>query len=118
MGNKKTNIEHLRDLINDHVGEKHKDECLEFLEEIENEYEKMSDEVKTAESRADDAESELKNVQDELECSCEINTRLGPNDNIRYEAGNLNAQSMMEALKETIERGIPMLKVENAIRAL
>lgn len=91
---------------------------MEFLEEIQNEQTELADEVISAESRADDAESELVNVQGELEYSSEINTRLGPNDNIRYEAGNLNAASLMDALKEAVERGIPMLKIENALRAL
>ena len=118
MGNKKTNIEYLRDIIEKHVGETNKDEALEFLEAIENDYNDLKDEKVSEETRADEAETALQNIKDDAEYTSVINTGMGSNDNIRWDAPNISAKTMMEELAEAIGRGVPLLKIENVLRAL
>lgn len=101
----KTNIEHLRDLINDHVGEKQKDECLEFLESIETDQSELADEVKDLESKLDNAENA---ETDEPEYDNEIDVRMGPNDNLYWKCDNLAIQPIMEAIDEALKTTTPL----------
>lgn len=96
MGNKKTNIEYLRELISDHIGEKNKDEALEFLESIENGYSEMKDKIE-----------ELEDAEDP-KYDNEIDVRMGANDNLYWKCHNLAIASLMETLGEYINTTSPV----------
>ena len=112
MGNKKTNIEYLRDIIDMHIGQANKDEALEFLESIETDQSELKDEIKDLEDKLEYGDD------DEPEYDCEIDVRMGANDNLYWKCNNMAGKQMMEELGEAIGRGIPLLKIENVLRAL
>lgn len=101
MSNKKSNIEYLRDLISDYMGDKHKDEALEFLEAIQTDQSEMKEEIKDLENREDPE-------PDEPEYDNEIDVRMGPNDNLYWKCDNLAISSLMETLGEQIDTTSPV----------
>ena len=112
---KKTNIQHLRDLIKDN------DEACEFLDAIENELEDanaettdLEDEVKKLELRNSELSTEITELQEEKELSNIIKTPIG---NIQWEANNLQHIAIFEALAEKVKYMSP-LKIEAAIKSL
>lgn len=112
---KKTNIEHLRDLIKDN------NEAIEFLdaiqEELENEKaasDNFKDEVRYLESAKNELENEISYLKEEMECNNFIKT---PQGIIKWEADNLQHIAILEALSEKINSKSP-IEIEAAINAL
>lgn len=112
----KTNYEFLQEILASN------EEGLEFLEgfksEKENEIDTLKDEISTKETEIDDRDSTIKEMEEEWEYSDVIDTKLGANGDIKWEADNLAAKSMMEELDNAIRRGIPLMNIENILRQL
>ncbi len=101
MQKEKTNIEHLRAIINEKMFDK--DEALEFLEAIEDDIKTLEDDD-TVQSELDSANEkilELENELDEMELGKKIECGLGV---ISYETDNLQLDLLMENLEERIKK--------------
>lgn len=101
MSNEKTNIEHLRAIINEKMFDK--DEALEFLEAIEEEMEN-NDTITDLQDQLDKAETKIYELEDELNEEPEpdniIDCGIGT---IEWEADNVQLQLLMENLEERIK---------------
>jgi len=100
MSNEKTNIEHLRDIINKEMFMK--DEALEFLEAIEDEIKDLEDD-ETLQGELDTANEriiELENEVEEMELGNKIECGIGY---IQWETDNVQLELIMEALEERIK---------------
>lgn len=108
---KKTNSDYLRELIEKHIEGANKDEALEFLEAIDNEVSDLRGAIKDLEDAAEleGEEPEYKN---------KIETNFGSKGVIKWTVDNILCRSMMEELDDAIRRGVPVLKIENLLRAL
>lgn len=87
MKSEKTNIEHLRDIIEKEMF--NKVEALEFLDAIEDELEKTSSEL-------DDANDGVREYEGENTIDCGIG-------NIEWSADNIQLIALMENLEERIK---------------
>lgn len=97
MSNEKTNIEHLRAILDEKLFDK--DEALEFLDAIEGE-------ITTLEDKKSDLEDEIDSFKDnvnELEESQTENTIDCGIGKIDYSADNLQLELLMENLAERIK---------------
>lgn len=122
MSNKKqqkSNVEYLRDYI---AGN---DEANEFLNAIESELSQKDEEISSLESdnhfndlKINDLENEIETLEEEKEYEDTIDTKMGTKEAIRWQAPNQACKTMMEELDNAISRGVPLLKIENVLRAL
>lgn len=48
----------------------------------------------------------------------EIDIKMGGSEMLEWQCGNMAAQTMMDELKNTIDRGVSLQKIENALRSL
>lgn len=112
----KSNYDYLKEAL---VGNT---EGLEFLEGFKSDYEKvvenLTDEISKKDEEIDEKDTTITEMGREAEYFEEVDTRLGANDNIRFDAPNLAAKNMMEELQNAIHRGISLVKIENILRAL
>lgn len=90
MSNEKTNIEHLRAILDEKLFDK--TEALEFLDAIEEEITSLEDEVDTYKDKV----NELEENQTENTIECGIGK-------IEWSADNVQLQLLMENLEERIK---------------
>lgn len=95
----KTNIEHLRSIIDAEMF--NKEEALEFLDSIESEIEQAQSETNSEISKLEEKVEELENEElgNEIECG------IGK---IQWEADNLQLELLMENLEERIKEYGPL----------
>lgn len=93
MSNEKSNIEHLRDIINKEMFIK--EEALEFLDSIEDGIGKLINSIDVLKDELTEAENEETNLGGDV-IDCGIGT-------IEYVADNLQLQLLMENLEERIK---------------
>jgi len=111
MGKKKTNAEHLRDIIEKNMPESNKDEAMEFVEAMEIEISEKADEVK-------DLEDEIENIEEtEPKYDNEVEYGNGPKEALYWKCDNLAVQSMMEALEDKLAKCGP-LKIEQLLNLI
>lgn len=132
--NKKTNFDYLR-TYTAFLPKDLQEEYKEFLEaaegqfqeiekeakraeSMESEIENLKDELSTVESERDNLQNEVRELEEEKEYSDRIDTKLGPQGEIQWSVDNISCKSMMEELDNAIHRGIPILKIENVLRAI
>lgn len=111
---RKTNIDHLRDLIKDN------DEACEFLDAVQKDLDEANDgwdesdrEKKSIQERSDEIERELNAIKEDGPGNI-IRT---PQGNIKWQADNLQHMAIFEALEDVIKYKSP-LEIEAAIKAL
>lgn len=111
----KNNYQYLKEIL---AGN---EEGLEFLEAFREDYDKvveiLNDEISSKEAEIDEKDTEITNLM-EKDLNCTINTRLGSTGDIKWQADNIACQSLMEELDNAIARGVPLVKIENTLRAL
>lgn len=99
MSNEKTNIEHLRAIIDEKLFDK--DEALEFLEAIEDELKEADDKCSDLEIELNSANDKVKELEDEeWESENTIECGIGK---IEYTTDNLQLEILMENLEERIK---------------
>lgn len=103
MSKEKTNIEHLRDIIEtSNLSPKKYEEALEFMEAIETEITDLNDKVTTHQETNRELETKINELEDEdtrddfevIDCGY---------GTIEWRSDNLKLQTYMESLKDRIE---------------
>lgn len=112
----KTNYEYLQEILSGN------NEGLEFLEgyrdEKDKEIEDLKNDLSCKDAEIDEKDTTITNLEEEQEYADVIDTRLGATGEIKWQADNLAAKSMMEELDNAIGRGVSLLKIENVLRSL
>lgn len=110
---KKTNIEHLRELVKDN------DEANEFLDAIEEQFDASNTILKDAEDEISSLEEDVSNLKTELreaeeEPALKIDAGIGV---INWNSDNIRLMSLMETLGEKIKQHGDV-RVQNLLNAL
>ena len=99
----KSNIAHLRDIINAETF--NKDEAIEFLEAIEEEFADFEDEANRHEEEMKDKDSEISNLEDELKEPDYANSIKFDFCELEYNTPNsLVVDQIMESLGEIVAK--------------